>query len=67
MEPRAATGEPPLRIGHDLPIYVSEAVQVGLPRHGAAADTGALRFAAQACPTTSVSLPSSAWWASSPQ
>jgi len=41
VEPRAATGEPPLRIGHDLPIYVSEAVQLGLPRHGAAADTGA--------------------------
>ena len=65
MEPRAATGELALRIGHDLPIYVSEAAQRGLPLAGAAADAGAVR--AQACPTTSVSLLSSAWWASSPQ
>ena len=31
MEPRAATGEPALRVGHDLPVYVSEAAQLRLP------------------------------------
>jgi hypothetical protein len=68
MEPRATTGELALRVGHDLPVYVSEAAQLGLPGDCPAADAGALGLVTrQACPTTSVSLPSSAWCASSPQ
>ena len=68
MEPSAAAGELALRVGHDLTVYVSEAAQLGLPGDRPAADAGALGFEpVQAWPTMSVSLPSSAWCASSPQ
>jgi hypothetical protein len=41
MEPRATTGERALRVGYDLPVYVSEAAQLRLPGDRPAADARA--------------------------
>jgi|tagenome__1003787_1003787.scaffolds.fasta_scaffold19764527_2 hypothetical protein len=68
MDPGSAALQPAARIGHNPASYGSEAVELRLrgacsaPR--AAANGDGPR---QACPTTSVFLPSSAWWLSRPQ
>jgi hypothetical protein len=67
MEPGAAPDGARLGIGHNLTPHGSEAGEVRT--RGALATPRALAYLieAYAFPTTSVSLPSSAWWLSSPQ
>jgi hypothetical protein len=67
MEPGAAPRPARLGIRHNLTLHGSEADEIG-PRGALAAPRATpYRRVAYAFPTTSVSLPSSAWWLSSPQ
>jgi hypothetical protein len=83
MNPGAAAGEPGVRIGHNPTLHVSEAAQghprgAFAAAHASAEGDSPLNpqdgivavvegTVAYVLPTTSVSLPSSAWWVSRPQ
>ena len=67
MQPGAPSGRHRPGIGHDLALHGSEAAQVRSRGALSAPRAASVRYVRYACPTTSVSLFSSAWWLSSPQ